>query len=453
METKSNSRNPRTENQQTQRVQLTNLVTTYQTLSSFIRGAYSSKPENLSDYNMFIKRNLNMIKVYLGKTEASQKACIVAPYNISEGRLMSIEVIALGDVLRTSLQVPRSFRIDDETTVDEVSMALLRANPQMCEGDQISILHLVQHAPSSPGKGVPYMTWKQYDFTLDTISYDAIHSEFYNDVPKSLFRVNEGHIETEAGIEMGGVAYVLSREVGRKMQISTQSIVLTPDNDVYKEYSSEEKKKEAAASYRCGVVAKKKTVVPKKAVNPKNEYLYGFISRSMEKIRMKKILIALVLLFGITIAAQNNTTGQEEKIYTQREVDLMMQVQEQERKISEMQRSVEGYKEYIQNNDYTLFMKQAIIRKLNDFFALQPIEKAWVFGSYSRGEETRKSDMDILVRFDHNANITLFKYAGMVNSLQELLHKKIDLVEEGQLKDFAGESADTDKILIYERRT
>ncbi|KAA6330748.1 hypothetical protein EZS27_020581 [termite gut metagenome] len=118
-----------------------------------------------------------------------------------------------------------------------------------------------------------------------------------------------------------------------------------------------------------------------------------------------------------------------------------------------MQRSVEEYKERIQNNDYTLFMKQAIIRKLNDFFALQPIEKAWIFGSYSRGEETRKSDMDILVRFDHNANITLFKYAGMVNTLQELLHKKIDLVEEGQLKDFAGESADTDKILIYERRT
>ncbi|KAA6316448.1 hypothetical protein EZS27_033246, partial [termite gut metagenome] len=77
---------------------------------------------------------------------------------------------------------------------------------------------------------------------------------------------------------------------------------------------------------------------------------------------MKKILIALVLIFGITIVAQNNTT-REEKTYTQREVDLMMQAQEQERKISEMQRSVEEYKERIQNNDYTLFMKQAIIRK------------------------------------------------------------------------------------------
>ncbi|KAA6335750.1 hypothetical protein EZS27_016034, partial [termite gut metagenome] len=170
----------------------------------------------------------------------------------------------------------------------------------------------------------------------------AIRSKFYNDVPKSLFRVNEGYIETEAGIETGGVAYVLIRETGHNMQISTQSIVLTPDNTIYKEYSSEEKKKEAARSYT--VVAKKKTVAPKKAVNPKNEYLHGFISRSKETFSMKKILIALVLIFGITIAAQNNTT-REEKTYTQREVDLMMQVQEQEqeqeRKIYEMQKEID----------------------------------------------------------------------------------------------------------------
>ena len=96
-------------------------------------------------------------------------------------------------------------------------------------------------------------------------------------------------------------------------------------------------------------------------------------------------------------------------------------------------------------------MKQAIINKLREFFTLQPVEKAWVFGSYSRGEESRESDIDILVRFDKNANVTLFKYISIVNTLQSLLHKKIDLVEEGQLKDFAKESAEQDKILIYER--
>ncbi len=98
-------------------------------------------------------------------------------------------------------------------------------------------------------------------------------------------------------------------------------------------------------------------------------------------------------------------------------------------------------------------MKQSIINKLREFFSMQPVEKAWVFGSYSRGEETLNSDIDILVRFDSNANITLFKYAGIVSSLRKLLHKDVDLVEEGQLKDFAQNSAEQDKILIYERET
>ena len=73
-------------------------------------------------------------------------------------------------------------------------------------------------------------------------------------------------------------------------------------------------------------------------------------------------------------------------------------------------------------------MKQAIIDKLKNFFSVQPVEKAWVFGSYS-----------------------LFKYIAMLNALQELLAKKVDLVEEGQLRDFTMESVERDKILIYER--
>jgi predicted nucleotidyltransferase len=98
-------------------------------------------------------------------------------------------------------------------------------------------------------------------------------------------------------------------------------------------------------------------------------------------------------------------------------------------------------------------MEQRIVNKLKKYFALQPIEKAWVFGSYSRGEETRYSDMDILVRFDNQAHITLFEYVGMVQALQKLLRKKVDLVEEGQLKDFAKDSVERNKILVYERET
>ena len=39
----------------------------------------------------------------------------------------------------------------------------------------------------------------------------------------------------------------------------------------------------------------------------------------------------------------------------------------------------------------------------------------------------------------------------MVDALRKLLHRDVDLVEEGQLKDFARDSAERDKILVYER--
>jgi len=96
-------------------------------------------------------------------------------------------------------------------------------------------------------------------------------------------------------------------------------------------------------------------------------------------------------------------------------------------------------------------MKQDVIHKLQDFFPAYPIEKAWIFGSYARGEETRKSDIDILVRFDKDAKINLLDYAGIMNDLSDYLHQKVDLVQEGTLYKFAHESVEQDKILVYER--
>ena len=55
-------------------------------------------------------------------------------------------------------------------------------------------------------------------------------------------------------------------------------------------------------------------------------------------------------------------------------------------------------------------MKQTIVNKIKAFFPAYPVEKAWIFGSYSRGEETSKSDIDILVRFDEDADISLLDY-------------------------------------------
>ena len=94
--------------------------------------------------------------------------------------------------------------------------------------------------------------------------------------------------------------------------------------------------------------------------------------------------------------------------------------------------------------------KLAIIETLRQYFSTQPVLKAWLFGSFSRVEETQDSDVDIIVALDKSKPIGL-KFFGMWSDLEELLGRKVDLVSDGTLLPFAKESAERDKILVYER--
>lgn len=96
-------------------------------------------------------------------------------------------------------------------------------------------------------------------------------------------------------------------------------------------------------------------------------------------------------------------------------------------------------------------MNSEMIHKLQDCLATLPIEKAWLFGSYSLGEERSDSDIDLHVRFDEDARISLFKYASIILTLEAALGKEVDLVQEGSLLPFAAKTANEDKVLIYER--
>ena len=86
-----------------------------------------------------------------------------------------------------------------------------------------------------------------------------------------------------------------------------------------------------------------------------------------------------------------------------------------------------------------------------DYFKTQPVLKAWLFGLYSRGEQTNESDVDILVQYDRSQRIGLLKIAGMHIDLENLLGHKVDIVEDGTLRPWAVESVNKDKCLIYER--
>ena len=95
--------------------------------------------------------------------------------------------------------------------------------------------------------------------------------------------------------------------------------------------------------------------------------------------------------------------------------------------------------------------KQQMIKKIAEYFKTQPVLKAWLFGSFSRGEERPDSDVDILVMLDQEAHVGLFKLSGMHLDLQDLLQKNVDLVTDKGLMPFARPSVERDRELIYER--
>ena len=62
------------------------------------------------------------------------------------------------------------------------------------------------------------------------------------------------------------------------------------------------------------------------------------------------------------------------------------------------------------------------------------VETIGVFGSYCRGEQTAKSDVDVLVGFAEDAHVGLLKYVELELFLSEQLGIKVDLVAKGGLK-------------------
>ena len=93
---------------------------------------------------------------------------------------------------------------------------------------------------------------------------------------------------------------------------------------------------------------------------------------------------------------------------------------------------------------------QAMQKTIADYFKTQPIQRAWLFGSYARGDESALSDVDILVEFDEGG-VSLLKHAAMICELEKILDRPVDIVPEKMLRPRVRENVDQDKKLIYER--
>lgn len=79
----------------------------------------------------------------------------------------------------------------------------------------------------------------------------------------------------------------------------------------------------------------------------------------------------------------------------------------------------------------------------------EPVARAWLFGSYARGQENENSDIDLLVEMAPN-DLTMIGFLKIQTRIEKSTNKTVDLIEDRCLEDFARKTADEDKILIYE---
>src|SRR3990172_6663730 len=62
------------------------------------------------------------------------------------------------------------------------------------------------------------------------------------------------------------------------------------------------------------------------------------------------------------------------------------------------------------------------------------VKNLGVFGSYVRGQQRKRSDVDLLVEFEDGTQMTFFRFVRLEAQLAKILGLEVDLVMRGALK-------------------
>jgi uncharacterized protein len=95
-------------------------------------------------------------------------------------------------------------------------------------------------------------------------------------------------------------------------------------------------------------------------------------------------------------------------------------------------------------------LENSKIESIKQYFNTQPVLKAYLFGSYVRGQADSESDIDILVDLDYSQRIGL-RFVQMKIDLEKILNTKVDLVSSNGLSKYIKPIIDTEKMMIYAR--
>lgn len=250
--------NPRTAAQMDQRVKLANLVALYRVNKPWMtKGAFEIKKVTYSDYNAFISANLaKATAVALTKDEVANGACIVAPVQITKGTLPQVGAAYQTDAsnrkgIATDLYLGTDFaaNFDQDTTIGELTAALLENNNGLREGDQLSFIFNYQRSGD-----VPYVVARYYSLVLNSEDNTPL-GEWAGDGTSTILAAAQFSGRSDALMVVSGESafagcVVVSRLNGSNIEVSSQSFVLSPDAQAFVEnYTSSAAVARARRSY------------------------------------------------------------------------------------------------------------------------------------------------------------------------------------------------------------
>jgi predicted nucleotidyltransferase/plasmid maintenance system antidote protein VapI len=95
--------------------------------------------------------------------------------------------------------------------------------------------------------------------------------------------------------------------------------------------------------------------------------------------------------------------------------------------------------------------KTEIVKKIRDILrSFGSIQKAWIYGSFARGDYGYSRDIDIAVKT--NEGVSYFDLAEIQHKLETKLDRKLDIGFIDSFKDHIFKHVKSDLELIYERK-
>ena len=233
--------NPRSDGQMRVRTRWNNIVANFKAIRPKLKKGFETKAAGLSDFNMFMKMNMQKEPVYLTKQNVAAGACVAAPYQITQGSLPAIVTTGTGQNVVTDISIGVG-GVSASTTVAQFSKAVVDNNADYKYGDQISFFIIKQKVNAETG--IPYCQFSAYKVVLDAADTSVLWDVTY----RNGFQAQDGCLAHVGNDGDCVYCWVHSRKSANgKTLVSSQMLI--DANSILAEYQGDLAYNLASSSY------------------------------------------------------------------------------------------------------------------------------------------------------------------------------------------------------------